>query len=166
MLSAGAVRFRYYGKYGIESAPIANIILLVSLAFSYGMATVIGASLLVNPHMLAHLLDTVPWFTKVTPLVFRVIGVVILALITASIIFAGKAGRAFSIKHWQLHLPPATVLLKLMLLAVIDIALVAYLIYVLLPQYGRQLFGGFSACVQSITVGIISHVPGGLAYLS
>ncbi len=32
MLSAGAVRFRYYGKYGIENAQIANIILLVSLA--------------------------------------------------------------------------------------------------------------------------------------
>ena len=163
MLSAGAVRFRYYGKYGIESASIANIILLVSLAFSYGMMSVIGASLLVNPHMLTQLLDTVPMFNKASPLVFRVIGVVILALIAASVIFAGKLGRAFSIKQWQLHLPPATVLLKLIFLAVIDIALVAYIIHILLPaSMTVSYLEVFSAYVQSITVGIISHVPGGL----
>lgn len=163
MLSAGAVRFRYYGKYGIESAPIANIILLVSLAFSYGMMTVIGVSLLVNPHMLAQLLDIIPWFTKVSPLVFRMVGIVILALIMASIIFTGKLGRAFSIKHWQLHLPPATVLLKLILLAVIDISLVSYLIHILLPpSIAVSFLEVFSAYVQSITVGIISHVPGEL----
>ena len=163
MLSAGAVRFRYYGKYGVESAPIATIILLVSLAFSYGMMSVIGASLLINPHMLAQLLDTIPMFNKVSPLVFRVIGIVILALIAASVIFAGKLGRAFSIKQWQLHLPPATVLLKLICLAVIDIALVAYIIHILLPaSLSVSYLEVFSAYVQSITVGIISHVPGGL----
>lgn len=163
MLSAGAVRFRYYGKYGIESAPIANIILLVSLAFSYGMMTVIGASLLLNPHMLAQLLDTIPVFTKVSPVAFRVIGILILVLIIVSVIFAGKLGRAFSIKQWQLHLPPATVLLKLIFLAVVDIALVAYIIYILLPpSMAVSYLEVFSAYVQSIAVGIISHVPGGL----
>ena len=71
MLSAGAVRFHYYGKYGVESAKIANIILLVSLAFSYGMMTVIGISLVVNPHMLSQLLSNIAWLANISPLVFK-----------------------------------------------------------------------------------------------
>lgn len=163
MLSAGAVRFRYYGKYGVESTKIANIILLVSLAFSYGMMAVIGISLVVNPHMLSQLLTTVSWLSGISPLIFRVIGSLILALIVASLIFAGKSGRIFAIKDWQLQLPPATVLFRLIVLAVIDIALVAYIIHILIPTSTQiSYLEVFSAYVQAITVGIISHVPGGL----
>lgn len=163
MLSAGAVRFRYYGKYGVESAKIANIILLVSLAFSYGMMTVIGISLVVNPHMLSQLLANVSWLSAISPLVFKIIGLVILVLIVVSLIFAGKSGRAFVIKNWQLQLPPATVLFRLIVLAVVDIALVAYIIHMLIPASTQVSYlEVFSAYVQAITVGIISHVPGGL----
>ena len=163
MLSAGAVRFRYYGKYGVESTKIANIILLVSLAFSYGMMTVIGISLVVNPHMLSQLLTNVSWLGSISPLVFKMIGSLILALIVASLIFAGKSGRIFSIKSWELQLPPATVLFRLIVLAVIDIALVAYIIHILIPASIQVSYlEVFSAYVQAITVGIISHVPGGL----
>ena len=163
MLSAGAVRFRYYGKYGVESTKIANIILLVSLAFSYGMMTVIGISLVVNPHMLSQLLTNVSWLSGIPPLVFRVIGSLILALIIASLLFAGKSGRVFSIKRWELQLPPAAVLLRLIVLAVIDIALVAYIIHILIPvSIQVSYLEVFSAYVQAVTVGIVSHVPGGL----
>ena len=162
MLSAGAVRFRYYGKYGVESAKIANIILLVSLAFSYGMMTVIGISLVVNPHMLSQLLSNIAWLANISPLVFKAIGFIILLLIAASLIFAGKSGRAFVIKNWKLQLPPATVLFRLIALAVVDIALVAYIIHMLIPASTVSYLEVFSAYVQAITVGIISHVPGGL----
>ncbi len=163
MLSAGAVRFRYYGKYGVESTKIANIILLVSLAFSYGMMTVIGISLVVNPHMLSQLLTNMSWLESISPLVFKGIGLAILVLITASLVFAGKLGRIFAIKDWQLQLPPATVLFRLIVLAVIDIALVAYIIHILIPASTQVSYlEVFSAYVQAITVGIISHVPGGL----
>ena len=163
MLSAGAVRFRYYGEYGVESTKIANIILLVSLAFSYGMMTVIGISLVVNPHMLSQLLTNVSWLSGIPPLVFRVIGSLILALVIASLLFAGKSGRIFSIKSWELQLPPAAVLLRLIVLAVIDIALVAYIIHILIPvSIQVSYLEVFSAYVQAVTVGIVSHVPGGL----
>ncbi len=163
MLSAGAVRFRYYGKYGVESTKIANIILLVSLAFSYGMMTVIGISLVVNPHMLAQLLTHISWLGSISPSIFRVIGFIILVFIAASLIFAGKSGRIFALKDWQLQLPPATVLFRLIVLAVIDIALVAYIIHILIPASIQVSYPEiFSAYVQAITVGIISHVPGGL----
>lgn len=163
MLSAGAVRFRYYGKYGVESTKIANIILLVSLAFSYGMMTVIGISLVVNPHMLSQLLTSVSWLGSISPLIFKGIGFFILVLIVGSLVFAGKSGRIFSIKSWELQLPPATVLFRLIVLAVIDIALVAYIIHILIPASTQVSYlEVFSAYVQAITVGIISHVPGGL----
>ena len=163
MLSAGAVRFRYYGKYGVESTKIANIILLVSLAFSYGMMTVIGISLVVNPHMLSQLLTNMSWLESISPLVFKGIGLAILVLIAASLVFAGKSGRIFALKDWQLQLPPATVLFRLIVLAVIDIALVAYIIHILIPASIQVSYPEvFSAYVQAITVGIISHVPGGL----
>lgn len=147
----------------IEGAKIANIILLVSLAFSYGMMTVIGISLVVNPHMLSQLLTNISWLGSISPAVFKGIGLVILVLIAASLIFAGKSGRVFSMKNWQLQLPPITVLLRLIVLAVIDIALVAYIIHILIPASIQISYVEiFSAYVQAITVGIISHVPGGL----
>lgn len=163
MLSAGAVRFRYYGLAGVKNEQIANIILLISLAFSYGTMTVIGISLVVNPHMLSQLLTHVPWLSALSPLWFRVIGTVILAIILASYIFAGKLGREFSVKQWRLRLPPAFILIKLSVVAVIDIGLVVYLIHVLLPSTVQVSYlETYSAFVQAMTVGIISHVPGGL----
>lgn len=137
MLSAGAVRFRYYGQEDIDNAQIANIIMMVSLAFGYGTVSVIGISLAINPHMFGHLLDHLLSYWAISaaiPIIFyRLLGIVLITLILASIIFAGRSGRTFSLRQWQLQVPPAPVLIKLILVAIIDIAMVAYLIDVLLP---------------------------------
>ncbi|MDY3306677.1 bifunctional lysylphosphatidylglycerol flippase/synthetase MprF [Psychrobacter sanguinis] len=163
LLSAGAVRYRYYGQEEVPTDKIANIILLVSLAFTFGMMTVIGFSLAINPHMLSQLLTNLPLFSAVSPIVFRIMGVVILSIITALIVYAGKFGRVFKIKQWQLHLPPATVLTKLGCVTVIDFALMAYIIHLLLPaNIHISYLEVFSAYVQSVTASIISSVPGGL----
>ncbi|WP_350560783.1 bifunctional lysylphosphatidylglycerol flippase/synthetase MprF [Psychrobacter sp. CAL346-MNA-CIBAN-0220] len=163
MLSAGAVRFRYYGQKGIASDKIANIILLISLAFTYGTMSVISASLILSPHILAQIFAKIPFLSSLSLSVYRIFGVVVLLLITASIIYAGKVGRVFQIKQWRIQLPPAPVLIKLISVAVIDIALVAWVIYILIPKNVQVTFlEVFSASVQSIVAGLISSVPGGL----
>ena len=163
VFSAGAVRFRYYGKEDIPSINIANIILLVSLAFSYGALIILGISLVLNPHMLSQLLSKVSWLAPISQNAFRAVGFFVLLLITASIIFAGKSGRIFSIKQWQLNLPPAFVLIKLATVAVIDISMMAFIIYLLIPANSDVAYLEiFSAYVQSLMAGLISNVPGGL----
>lgn len=163
VFSAGAVRFRYYGKEDIPSINIANIILLVSLAFSYGTFIILGISLVLNPHMLSQLLSKVSWLAPISESAFQAVGFLVLISITASIMFAGKSGRVFSIKQWQLSLPPAFVLIKLATVAVIDISMMAFIIYLLIPSNSNAAYLEiFSAYVQSLMAGLISNVPGGL----
>ncbi len=163
MLSAGAVRFRYYGQEGISKDKIANIIIMVSSAFSLGITTVIGLSLVINPAIFFRLTSQISWLSTLSPILFRVIGFIILSLLTAAIIFAGREGRNFSVRHWQFHLPPASILIKLVGVAVVDIGLVVYIVYLLIPPSVNVTYiEVFSAYVLAVTLGIISHVPAGL----
>ncbi len=173
VLSASGVRYRMYRANDIKPENIANVIWLVSMAFTFGIATLVALSLALNPHatvvMMAQLDLQLTEFSAGIPDVFRNamvirgMGLSLLTLISAIVIWSGRGGRHVKIRGWRFDLPPAVMLLKQITISMIDLASVAFVLYMLLPHgTGIGYFTVFSAFIQSMILAILSHVPGGL----
>lgn len=174
ILSASGVRFRMYGVNKIKPEIIANVVWLVSMAFTFGITTLVSLSLALHPEatviMMGQLdmqLDEVtkidmPGFLQSVG-VIRGLGISLFALVVASIVWSGKQGKHIQIKGWRFDLPPAPMLIKQIIISIIDLASVAFVLYLLLPnEAGIGYFTVFAAFVQSMILAILSHVPGGL----
>lgn len=175
VLTASGVRYRMYRVNGISRQSIAHVVWLVSMAFTFGISTLIGLSLAINPQAIVRMMhqfdlqladlstkaDVPSLFTNV--LAIRSFGLLLLAVVAALLIWSGKDGKQVDVKGWRISLPPAVILLQQLLISIIDLASVAFVLYLLLPkEVGVTYLSVFSAFIQSIAMGILSHVPGGL----
>lgn len=173
ILSASGVRFRMYGVNKIRPENIANVVWLVSMAFTFGITTLVSLSLAFNPEatvimmnqldlQLAEVSIDIPEFLR-NASVIRSLGLGLLAMVAGLIAWSGRQGRHIQVKGWRFDLPPATMMIKQIIISIVDLASVAFVLYLLLPHdAGVGYFTVFSAFIQSMILAILSHVPGGL----
>ncbi|WP_201545255.1 UPF0104 family protein [Psychrobacter sp. H7-1] len=173
ILSASGVRFRMYGVNKIRPENIANVVWLVSMAFTFGITTLVSLSLAFNPEatvtmmnqldlQLAEVSIDIPDFLR-NASVIRSLGLGLLAMVAGLIAWSGRQGRHIQVKGWRFDLPPATMMIKQIIISIVDLASVAFVLYLLLPHdAGVGYFTVFSAFIQSMILAILSHVPGGL----
>ncbi|WP_230658052.1 lysylphosphatidylglycerol synthase domain-containing protein [Psychrobacter sp. I-STPA10] len=173
VLSASGVRYRMYRAHGIEAEYIANVVWLVSMAFTFGISTLVSLSLAFNPEATVTMISQLnAQLTDVSASipdmmlnvgVIRGVGLAMLVLIMTIIAWSGRTGRHVKIKGWRFDLPPATMLIQQIIISIIDLASVAFVLYLLLPHAaGIDFLTVFSAFIQSMILAILSHVPGGL----
>lgn len=165
LLTAGGIRYRHYNRYGLSNNEIANIVWLVSMAFTFGVSTLIGISLMTHPEITLRLLGALDRSLGIfdNALYIRGVGAVLLAVIVGTIVYAGRTGKQARIGSWRFVLPPARVILQQIFLAFLDLSTVALVLYLLLPtEVSVSYWVTFSALIQSLALGILSHVPGGL----
>lgn len=165
LITASGIRYRHYTQAGLSSNEIANIVWLVSMAFTFGITTLIGLSLTTHPEITLELLTQIDRsfgiFENVSYI--RALGALMLAIILAIIIYAGRSGRHVVIRGWRFDLPPAWVVIQQIIISILDLSTVAMVLYLLLPASAHiSYWSTFSAFIQSMAVGILSHVPGGL----
>lgn len=165
VLTASGIRYRFYTLSGLTSAEIANIVWLVSMAFTFGISTLVGLSLMISPEITLQLLgnldQSLGFFDKA--IYTQILGSVILAMVIGLVVFSGKTGKHVTLRGWRFDLPPATILLQQIAISILDLGTVALVLWLLLPpEVGIGYLATFSAFIQSMCVGILSHVPGGL----
>ncbi|WP_227429077.1 UPF0104 family protein [Psychrobacter sp. I-STPA6b] len=173
VLSASGVRYRMYRVSGVQPEHIANVIWLVSMAFTFGISTLVALSLAFNPDALIVMLGQldehlasasagIPSFMRERA-VIQGMGIAMLVAILSIIVWSGKSGRHVKIRGWRFDLPPSWMLIQQIVISIIDLASVAFVLYLLLPQTADISFiMVFSAFIQSMILAILSHVPGGL----
>ena len=173
ILSASGVRFRMYGVNKIKPESIANVVWLVSMAFTFGITTLVSLSLALHPEatvtmmgqldmQLSEVSIDVPNFLH-NQAIIRSIGISLFAIVVGLVAWSGNKGRHIQIRGWRFDLPPAAILIKQIIISIIDLASVAFVLYLLLPHgTGVGYFTVFSAFIQSMILAILSHVPGGL----
>jgi hypothetical protein len=122
------------------------------------MGAVIGLGLLLE----ADLLNAVT--RGVLPIrLDRLVGLALLAVILAYVIWVWLTRPWVRIQRWKLHLPGPRVTLGQMLLGAVDVCAGAGVIYVLLPADLGLPFLSFAAIYAvACMIGIASHSPGGL----
>ncbi len=155
----GPIRYRIYQSVGLDAADVGRIVGISFLTFTGGLATIVGAALLLEP-------AGVPALQIGSPVTDRIIGAGILALVASGIVWLALGRGEATIFRWRFPLPgPGSALVQI-LVGVVDIGAAAAALYVLLPADVAPGYAAFLLIfVAAIVASVISHAPGGLGVL-
>jgi phosphatidylglycerol lysyltransferase len=153
--SGGAVRYRLYSAAGLSPGQIARVILFIAIAFGIGLATIAALGLVLQAGEVSGLLGAPP-----EPL--RSAAATILALATVFLSFCAVRRTPLRLGPIELAPPGVHVVLIQIGLTALDILAAATALWVLLPAAGTSFVAFAAVYAAALTLGVLSHVPGGL----
>jgi uncharacterized membrane protein YbhN (UPF0104 family) len=156
LIVSGAVRARYYAKYGITLRQVAATTLFDGFSFTVGLSTLAGLSLL-----LAGSHDIAAGSRIANPIADGV-GVLLLLGVATYVGLCATLRRPLTGFGHSIRLPSWRVALAQMALGALDNAVAASIIWTLLPPKSIAFFAFVGGYAPSVVVGLISHVPGGV----
>lgn len=155
LLVAGAVRARLYDRYGVSLTQVAATTLFNGMAFAVGLSALGGAGLLLAS---GAELDA----TAVPVQLARAVGALLLlgALGWVAICYL-RHGKPLTAFGRSLTLPSGHVALVQLVIGIVDNAIAAGIIWVLLPHGATSYASFVGAYAVACVAGLISGVPGG-----
>jgi len=159
LLGGTSVRYRLYSIWGLTTADIVRLVLIVGVAFWIGLFAVAGTAFLIEPVQIPDHIDL--------PLRdIRVIGGLLLAITAGYLITTAVRRKPLTIRGVQFELPSFPIALAQTLVAAADMTIAATTVYVLLPENtGISLPKFLPIYLLAMVAGVCSHVPGGLGVL-
>lgn len=158
-LSSGAVRYRFYSRWGLSAAEVAKVILFSGVTVGIGLATLGGIGLLLYPAEAEGLVG----------LGNGSIMALAIACLAAPLIYIALAAfvrQPLRFRKWSLQLPELSVAASQVLVGTANFACVAACLHQLLAAFAEA---GYlkvaSVYVIANTAALVSHVPGGLGVL-
>jgi len=165
VLSGAAIRYRFYGRWGLSAGDIARVILFSSLCFWVGLCTVGGSLFSLAPSWVAELLRLpVPWVRGLGGLglggIFAYLGWAALGEMRSR---RGGKRRSLHLGRWSLPAVPFGLALGQTFVTLADWATVAAILYMLLPQAYLPTYALFlGAYLLAKVATVISNIPGGI----
>lgn len=158
-LSSGAVRYRYYARWGLNAEEVAKVILFCGVTVGMGLSTLAGIALLSNPRDAGNLLhvgaDALFW-----------IGLFCLAFPVVYVVLAGTLRAPLRVWKWRFEMPDLKLAIGQIIIGTLNFICVAACLHQVLPA------GVDSSFVQTATAFVlaniavlVTHVPGGLGVL-
>ncbi|HZA57162.1 MAG TPA: hypothetical protein VE616_23165 [Candidatus Udaeobacter sp.] len=157
--SSGAIRYRFYSRWGIDAGDIARIILFCAMTAGLGLNTLMGLALLLQANVAAKLLG----FSQAAAIA---LGAACLLLTALYVALAAVLRRPLAIKRWKIPMPPAKLALAQISIGATNFCFVAVALYELFPAtVGVGYFDVATVYVLANVASLVSHVPGGLGVL-
>jgi len=156
--SSGAVRYRFYSRWGLSAEQVARVIVFCGATVGLGLATLAGLALLAAPSDVALLGLGRP----------AIVAVAFLCLLgpVAYLLVCWRVRRPLLLHKWRLEPPPLTLAMAQILVGTVNFACVAACIHQLLRALGEVTYIQVaSAYVAANLATLVSHVPGGLGVL-
>ncbi|MCC2611710.1 UPF0104 family protein [Neorhizobium sp. Rsf11] len=158
-LSSGAVRYRFYSRWGLTAEEVAKVIIFCGITVGLGLATLAGLALLLQrgdePNLIG--LDGPARI---------VVSLLCLAIPAAYLLLCGFVRRPLCLRTWRFEPPGTRIALGQIVIGALNFACVAASIRQLLATFTDA---GYlevaSAYVTANIAALISHVPGGLGVL-
>jgi uncharacterized membrane protein YbhN (UPF0104 family) len=157
-LSSGAVRYRFYSRWGLSFEDVAKLVIFCGITVATGLATVAGCSLLLNPSLASSV-------AGVSPEVARFVGMLLLVIPTAYVALARFRGSISAFGR-TVRLPSTTLALAQVGIGSLNYLSIAACLHQLLGSaVSVGYFDVAPAYVLANTGVIASHVPGGIGVL-
>jgi len=154
LLISGAIRARFYDRYGVSLTQVAGTTLFAALSFGVGLAALSGGGLLLASHAdLAR--------TAIPPAVGRGLGAVLVAAAVGYVVLCAVRRRPVSVFGRSVTLPSPKDAVSQLILGVVDNGIAAAILWILLPAGGPSFVTFVGAYAIACIVGLISSVPGG-----
>jgi uncharacterized membrane protein YbhN (UPF0104 family) len=158
-LSSGAIRYRFYSRWGLRAEEIAKVILFCGTTIALGLATLGAVGLWLRP-------DDAARASGLDSGTVSAVAISCLAFPLAYLGLSALVTKPLRIRHWQFHPPRLRLAMGQLAVGTVNVGLVAACLHQLLSAIGEA--GYFKVAAASITanvMAIISHVPGGLGVL-
>ncbi len=159
LLGGTSVRYRLYSTWGLTTADIVKLVLIVGVAFWIGLFALAGIVFLIEP-------VKIPAHINLPLTDIRIMGGLLLAIAIGYLIATAVHKKPISYKGVQFELPSFPVALAQTIVAAADMTIAATTVYVLLPDdIGISLPKFLPIYLLAMVTGVCSHVPGGLGVL-
>jgi phosphatidylglycerol lysyltransferase len=157
MLTGTSIRYRIYSLVGLSTMEIAAVSSMCALTTILGMSVIFAVAMVLQS---GHAVQTDLPFS---PAMMRFCGWVIIASIAGYVVYSRNQALTVKLGSWSIRLPASATILKQMLLATVNLSLVATLIYVLLPSTaGVDYLVFLGVFALALIAGSASNVPGGI----
>ena len=155
LLISSAVRARFYDRYGVSLTQVAGTTLFGAVAFGVGLSALSGAGLLLASHEdLAR--------TAIPPAVGRGLGIALLLGAAGYVVLCALRRTAITAFGRSVTLPSLGDAVAQLILGVVDNAVAAAILWILLPHGGPSYATFIGAYAVACIVGLASSVPGGV----
>jgi phosphatidylglycerol lysyltransferase len=153
-VSGSTVRYRFYSRWGLTAEQIARVVVFYSGTFWLGLLVLGGMALIAAPAPALAMVLPGPWLAA--------IGIALFGIAAAYATLPVLRPEPVRVGSWSFPVPPARTVAAQFLLSMLDWALAAAVLWVLLPDPRPPLPETLSAFIAAQLLGLVSHVPGGL----
>lgn len=158
-LSSGAIRYRFYTRWGLSVGEVAKVILFCGLTVGLGLIVLGGVAILVSPDLASEI-------TGLRQGLVLALGAGCLALAAIYATLAAFVRGTIGFRGWMLEMPSIRLALAQLVIGPLNFALVAACLHQTLSAVVEVPY------VSAVTVFVIanagvlaSHVPGGLGVI-
>jgi len=158
-LSSGAVRYRFYSRWGLNAGEVAKVIVFCGITVGIGLMTLGGAALLLRSGLAMKI-------TGLTHPVIIALGLGCLAVPAIYLLLSLFVHRPLRIRRWSLEIPAFRLAIGQVLIGSINFAFVAACLHQALAAVADVAYLGVaSVYVIANATALVSHVPGGLGVI-
>ncbi|ACP23186.1 hypothetical protein NGR_b17350 (plasmid) [Sinorhizobium fredii NGR234] len=158
-LSSGAVRYRFYSRWGLSVEQVAKIILFCGVTVGLGLMTLAGLCCLIMPESAARIIG----FSESGA---RLLGITCLAGSLGYVVLAGFLRGSLRLFRWKFEMPPQPIAAGQVVVGTANFLCVSACLHQLVLAFGDAgFFETATAYVGANLTALVSHVPGGIGVL-
>ncbi len=155
-LTGAAVRYRIYSAWGLTAIDVAKVCFLAGLTFWLGNVAVLGLGAAYHPEAAAAINQMPIWLNQI-------VAVTLLVALAGYVAWVSAKPRQVGRGSWTVTLPGGPLTLLQILIGIVDLALCALAMYMLVPDEPFVDFVSVAVIFVTATLlGFASHSPGGL----
>lgn len=158
-LSSGAVRYRFYSRWGLSTEEVAKIIVFCGTTVGLGLSTLGAVGLFLRPEDAAKM-------TGLSPSAVSGMALACLAFPLGYLVLSATVRKPLRVRGWQFQFPEFRLAAGQVVVGTVNFTFVAACLHQMLSALGDASY--LKVATASITANIaaiISHVPGGLGVL-
>ncbi len=154
-LSSGAVRYRFYSRWGLDALDVGKVILFCGTTVGLGMMTLGGVALVAMSGTAAEL-------TRLGLGTVLGLGAANLVLVGAYLLLAGLRHEPFRVRRWRIEMPGFRLALAQVAIGAANFAFVAACLHQATSAVADvPFFGVASVYIIANATALVAHVPGG-----
>jgi uncharacterized membrane protein YbhN (UPF0104 family) len=158
-LSSGAVRYRFYSRWGLNAEEVAKVILFCGVTVGIGLSALAGIALLINPQDAANLL-------KLGPASLFALGCACLSLPVVYVTLSAIVRAPLHLWKWSFEMPRLKLALGQVVIGTVNFIFVAACLHQMLAVQGQASYvQTATAYVLANIAVLVTHVPGGLGVI-
>lgn len=158
-VSSGAIRYRFYARWGLSMEDVAKVVLFSGLTVALGLMTLGGIALLALPGAAEDL-------TGLGTGAVRAIGAGLLLLVAGYVAASAFVTTPITIRKWTFRMPGLKLAAAQVGIGALNFALVAACLHQAVAAFADVSYATVAtAYVTANTAALVSHVPGGLGVI-